>query len=382
MIDGPIELIDEAALTRLIDNQVGERRDLDFKRDLPGHDTDSTREFLADVSAMANAHGGDLIFGIEEANGIAAGLPGVDLPDADSEILRLEQIIRDGLAPRLTGVRTHFVRFAAGRGALIIRIPRGLQPPHRIVYRNSGKFYSRTSRGKYELDVHELRQAFLETNQLPLRFRQLHFEAIERARGVDMPFSISAAPTAVVSTIPLSLFREEREIAVTREQALAPVATQGHSSIEMIEGILLHTPIDPATDTVRSFAITYRDGRTDAAWTIGGMWEAPNRQVLNLVWPKSFEDGLIDAATGTQSRLRQLGIEGPWVILVSVFGVRGHFINLRFGDQTRPAFKDEALIGQAQCEQIEIGSLRPLAERFWLLFGRPRPQGEAFGQNR
>lgn len=380
MLDGPIDLIDEASLTRLIDDQVSESRHLEFKRDLPGQDSDSVREFLADVSSLANAHGGDLVFGIEEANGIAAGLPGVDIADPDAEILRLESSIRSGIAPRLAGIRMHFTQLVNGRGVLIIRVPRGLMPPHRITYRNSGKFYSRTSRGKYELDVHELRHAFLETSQLPSRFRQLHQEAIERARGIDMPFAIMAEPTAVVSTIPLSHFREDREIPISRDTALVPIRPDAYSSIEMLEGVLLHTPIDRETGRVRSFALTYRDGRTDVAWTIGGKRRAQNGEELRLIWPDSFENGLIDATRGTQSRLQPFGIEGPWVVMVSIFGSKDHFIHLDWLNQSNPAFRNEALIGQIQLERIEVDDLLPLAQRLWLIFGMHRPEQRPFGQ--
>lgn len=379
MLDRPIGAIDEALLATLVENQVSERRDLEFKRDLPGQEPENIREFLADVTSLANSNGGDLIFGIEEVDGVASGLPGVAIGNVDDEILRLEQIIRTNVDPRLIGVRTHFVPFAVGNGALIIRVPRGLQPPHRVTYRNSGKFYSRTSRGKYELDVHELRHAFVEASQLPARFRQLHAEGIERARGVDMPFAIMAEPTAVVSTIPLSLFREEREIPITDDHALVPIEPNAYSSIEMIEGVMLHTPINAETGRVRSFAITYRNGRTDVAWTIGGTRQNNQGQDIKLVFAPSFEKGLIEATRATQTRLQQFGVEGPWVVQVSVYGVRDHFMVLGDGYPTKPAFKDEALIGELRLDRIEVAPLLPLAQKFWLLFGLHRPANTPFG---
>lgn len=379
MLDRTIDAIDEALLVALVENQVSERRDLEFKRDLPGHEPENIRELLADVTSLANSNGGDLIFGIEEADGVACGIPGIVIGNVDDEILRLEQIIRTNVDPRLIGVRTQYVPFAAGNGALFIRVPRGLQPPYRVTYRNSGKFYSRTSRGKYELDVHELRHAFVEANQLPARFRQLHAEGIERARGVDMPFAILAEPTAVVSTIPLSLFREEREIPITHHHALVPIDPHAYSSIEMIEGVMLHTPIDAETGRVRSFAITYRSGRTDVAWTIGGTRQNDQGRNIELVFPPRFEKGLIEATHATQTQLQQFGVEGPWIVQASVYGVRNHFLVSGDGYPTKPAFKDAALIGELRVDQIEIAALLPLAQRFWLLFGMHRPANMQFG---
>ncbi|MEG8219865.1 ATP-binding protein [Sphingomonas sp. HH69] len=109
MLEQPIDSIDEATLWRLVDNQVGERRGLEFKRDLPGGKDADIKEFLADVTSFANAQGGDLIFGIKEEDGAAADLPGVE-GDPDTELLRIEERLQAGIDPRLIGVRTHWER--------------------------------------------------------------------------------------------------------------------------------------------------------------------------------------------------------------------------------------------------------------------------------
>lgn len=378
MLNSSLDAIDEEYLAALVANQTSERRDLEFKRDLPGTEADNIREFLADVSSLANANGGDLVFGIEEADGIASGLPGVLFENPDNEILRLEQILQTHIDPRLIGLRIHPIPLANGNCVLIIRVPRGLQPPHRVTYRNSGKFYSRNSRGKYELDVHELRHAFIDASQLPNRFRQLHAEGVERARGIDMPFAVSAAPTAVVSTIPLALFRDEIELPINSDQAVAPIKPNAYSSIEMIEGILIHTPINEETGRVRSFAITYRNGRSDVAWTIGGIRKNEQGKDMKLVFAPTFEEGLIAATRSTQTRLKQFGIEGPWVIQVSVIGVRNHLMILKWHEATEPAFRDEALIGHIVVDRIDVETLLPIAQKFWLLFGMHRPESLQF----
>lgn len=380
MLDQPIDTIDEAALRRLVDNQVGERRDLEFKRDLPGGTDEAKKEFLADVTALANAQGGDLIFGIAEDDGVAADLPGIQIENADDELQRLENIIRTGVSPRLIGVRLHWVALRLGASALVIRVPASLASPHRVIFKNSGRFYNRNSREKYEMDVHELRHAFTQSEQLPQRFRELHVRAIALARGTDMPFSISANPTAVVSVIPLALFREERDIGITRDHALLPIRAGAYSAIDMIEGVLMHAPIDPQTGTVRSFALTHRAGRTDIAWIVGGVRQNQRGEDQQLVWAPTFEEGLLDATVGSQSRLRQFNIEGPWVIYASVYGVRDHFMVLGDGYPTAPAFRDSVLLGEVRAEHIDEASLLPLLRNFWLLFGVQRPIGRPIVQ--
>jgi hypothetical protein len=76
---------------------------------------------------------------------------------------RLENVLRDGLAPRVQGIRFWPVAgFERGPG-LIVRIPRSWAAPHMVTFQQSGKFFKRHSGGKHQLDVFEVRDAFLNT---------------------------------------------------------------------------------------------------------------------------------------------------------------------------------------------------------------------------
>ncbi|HVC80408.1 MAG TPA: ATP-binding protein, partial [Chloroflexota bacterium] len=89
-----------------------EDRALEYKQELPGNSDDDKKEFLADLSALANTAGGDLIYGIEEqrdAQGKPTGIPtsihGITVANMDSEIRRLENLLRDSVEPRMLGIR-------------------------------------------------------------------------------------------------------------------------------------------------------------------------------------------------------------------------------------------------------------------------------------
>lgn len=374
-----IETIGEADLARLVDGRVSEGRMLEFKRDLPGNAFADGKEFLADVTAFANAQGGHLLFGIAEKAGTATGVPGVEVADTDAALARLENMLRDGVSPRLIGVRMVWVSLSDGKNVLVVRIQASLAAPHQVSA--NGRFFNRNAAGKFPMDAHDLRHAFNESGSLPVRFRQLHTEAIARAQGHEMPLRIKSEPTAVVSVMPLNLFREERDIPITRDHAIVPVATSGYSSIDMIEGVLVHSPIHEGSLSVRTFALTHRAGRADVAWTIGGRLDIEGRS-LNLLFAPSFENGLLEAANAAQMRLRQFGVEGPWVVFASVYGVRNHVMSLGWGgDTTRAAYRDQALLGELSIEKIDEEALLPIARNFWLLLGEQRPEGRSLNQD-
>jgi predicted HTH transcriptional regulator len=69
-LNNPLESIKESDLQALVDNQVSERKTIEYKEALSGNADGDKKEFLADVSSFANASGGDLIYGIKEQSGV------------------------------------------------------------------------------------------------------------------------------------------------------------------------------------------------------------------------------------------------------------------------------------------------------------------------
>jgi predicted HTH transcriptional regulator len=174
----PLESVDEAELQALVENKVSEHKTLEYKRSLPGNSDKDKKEFLADVSSLANAVGGHLIYGIKEEEGVPTEVCGVPTDNVDAEILRLESIIRHGIDPRIPGLLTHAVRLETGRHVIIIRSPRSWAQPHMVIYGGSSRFYSRDSRGKYGLDVRQIGAAFALSATTADRIRNFRLERL------------------------------------------------------------------------------------------------------------------------------------------------------------------------------------------------------------
>lgn len=70
------------------------------------------KELLRDVISFANARGGDILFGVREqrdTDGKPTGIPSAALGlagiNADAKIRRLDDVVTNGVAPRIGGVR-------------------------------------------------------------------------------------------------------------------------------------------------------------------------------------------------------------------------------------------------------------------------------------
>ncbi len=62
-----IHILDEAQLRSFLEKRIPEGHHLDYKKEL-GRGIDAKREFLKDITAFANANGGDIIIGADEPN--------------------------------------------------------------------------------------------------------------------------------------------------------------------------------------------------------------------------------------------------------------------------------------------------------------------------
>ncbi|WP_135213181.1 helix-turn-helix domain-containing protein [Vitreimonas flagellata] len=376
MLAKPFEDVQLTDIEQLVFNRVAEGRDLEFKRELPGENDKGRKEFLADVTSFANAQGGDLIYGIAEANddGIAGALLGIDVAEPEKQLRALDDRIRDGVEPRIPGVRLKWIALADGKYLLHARIPASVIAPHRVIVAGGAKFWSRKSNGKYEMDTQELRDAFSASDALPARLRTLHEEAVEAERRELIPRGLVEDPKALVSVIPMQFFRVHRDLDFTRENALMPVTPEGRVDFTyMMEGVLLSS-LGGSISNWGSYALTHFRGRIDVAWSMGLVRNEGRRDEQRFIPYQRFKDGLMDAALSSIGRLRQNGIEGPWVVLTSVLGIRHHTLVVDNDHYSQPAWRDRAVLQEVVLAQDHTPSpkdLAPVLKSFRLLFGMP-----------
>lgn len=164
MIHKRLDKIEAGDIENLVINGVPESNQLDYKEALPGSDDEGKKEFLRDVSAMANASG-DLVYGVREQRGGEGGASAIEVVglvgiDIDATKLWMENLIRDCIKPRLTGLDVRAVPVGDSKVVLIARVPRSWNSPHVVEFKKHWRFYSRGAAGNYQMDVAQLRQAF------------------------------------------------------------------------------------------------------------------------------------------------------------------------------------------------------------------------------
>jgi hypothetical protein len=333
----PLDQIDETLFQALIAAGAPESRTIDYKRTIYGNAHSDYSEFLADISSFANTSGGDLVLGMDATNGIPTAFTPLIMP-LDPEILRLEQIARGGLQPRIANIAFHAVPIDAGGSVLIIRVPRSYNPPHRITRQGSNRFWARSAAGKYEPDVNELRALFDAGPNLANRIRDFRADRVAKIAGGEAPVQLMDRSALILHVVPLSafdatsalpLFQIERDF-----RSFVPMGSSTASGTRInFEGILKTSNADQRATQHRAYVQLYRSGIVE---TVDSSVTAISSGTPIISY---LDDKLISATMRSLNDLAAVGIEPPYALLVSLIGIAGARVN--FERTQNPVWFDE-----------------------------------------
>lgn len=188
-------------LQSLVSNQVMESSSLEYKA-APAVAQVNKDEIARDVSAMANADGGQIIYGMAEANHLPTGLDtGIDQKLFDG--LWFEQVIQQNTKPPVEGLKILQLPLeTTGKCLTIVTVPKS-----RTVHQaKNGRYYRRRN---FRIDImedYEIREAmarntnpevYVRIQMLPEPFPLVYQPGSEFSNPVTLSFHIgnrSASP--------------------------------------------------------------------------------------------------------------------------------------------------------------------------------------------
>ena len=321
MLPAQLDSINESHLKDLVADGVQESRSIEFKAKLVWETDSDKKEFLADVSALANGGGGDLIFGIEEDQGAASAVIGLDSFDLDKDRLRIESILRDGIAPRIVGIRVQPVVLSNGRMAIIVRVPNSLNRPHMVVFKRWSRFYSRNSAGKYQLDVHELRSAFIASESVADRIRQFRVERIDAILQGNTPETLSGKSYVCIHMIPIAAYDPSFSFDIARvREPLLPIGRRGCNPSVNFDGQLFSATV--RTGEAVAYVQLFRNGVIEAVDCVEPV--GPYQQRIDKYLPSvAYERDIIDSVSDYTRFYRTHEMPTPVLVGLALLNVKG-----------------------------------------------------------
>jgi len=131
--------VKKADIESLITSKISEQKVVEYKRDLPGNTDSEKVEFARDIVSFANTAGGDVLFGvsdIRDEKGDATGAPeeavGVEASNIEAQIRRLEDLLRYGISPRISGIQIKAIHGFPRGPVVVLRVPRSWHGPHMV----------------------------------------------------------------------------------------------------------------------------------------------------------------------------------------------------------------------------------------------------------
>lgn len=361
--------LEEADFLELIENKVPESKTLDYKVDLKFGDRDK-REFLADVSSFANTAGGYLLIGIKEEGGIPTALPGVELDNPDAEKLKLINLIRDCTKPRIPGIAITTVSLQNSRYILAIHIPKSWAAPHVVSIEKHWHFYARHSSGKYQLDVPELRQAFLMSESLAEKIRRFHIERVGQVISRETPVTLANGPKFIVHIVPINAFGSGGQVDMTnfpeRQIHFMPPGAPGYNHRYNLDGYLAYDEEKNGNvSQTLAYIQLFRNGTIESVCVDK---EQTEERDIPITY---YERELLQFLSSSLQSLKRLEVEPPYSLMVTMTGVKHRRLHLgnRFSSRRNRFFDRDVLQLPdvlIQSEDLDIGKImRPVFDAIW-----------------
>ncbi len=374
---GDFESINEIDLLELVDARVPEGLRLDYKLETYGRSDADKKELLKDVSALANSSGGHIVMGVNESEGSAIEIPGLNT-DCDAEILRLEQILRSAIEPTISGIKIRQIPVSNERKVILLRVPRSWNSPHRITFQGVNKFYMRHSAGIHEPSIEELRAMFNQSESALEKANEFHRNRIDRILVGEGQRPLVGSGRLILHIVPVASFSGLVNLDVEAihqiNQSFIPLAADGMNTGFNFYGYRT----EHREDKNYGYTQIFRNSILEA--TKGEIVNETNNlsQIPGLASERYFFQRYESYING----LRDLGVPAPLVILITLEGVKGarYEVSRDIWREIPPLLPDEILV-LPECVIENYGTtkdyhraIRPAFDSLWNAIGYSKAQ--------
>jgi hypothetical protein len=372
LFDRQLELVNEDDLQFLVENQEREGYQIEYKQAVPFENKQDKVDFLAAITSFANTVGGDLLIGVSAKSGVPVEVQGWQGVDLDKEKLRIENLLRDQVEPRIS-FKLREVRLRAGGTVMLVRVPWSWAQPHMIRMDQVNRFYYRHSAGKEIMNVSQLRGAFAFSTSLDQQIEDFRRRRISGIKArTDGYLSESPAPVIVAHLFPLESFRSGFQFSpeTIMEQAkgcILPLGTGSNFHGYNLDGIYCVDDPHPSN----AYTQVFRNGIIEGA----SQSFSSKNEIRLVIASGSLKDSLLYYVRSAIDLYRKLNIQPPLVVAVSLLGVRNCVLATAYqrgGYYTHAFDRDEVVLPATLVQDFNQSPLdicRPVLDALWNAVG-------------
>ena len=373
---------------RLVAEKIAECKTLEYKAALTINTQDEKAEFLSDISSFANASGGEILFGITDerdgnsATGVPGEIVGLKLDTPASECNRVEQLIRDGIQPRLPVLQIKPIEIPERGPVIVIRVEKSWIAPHMVSYANRTRFFSRSSMGKVQLDVQQIGAAFAEQRTIGERLRNWKADRISKAVSGTGPVDLHGSrllfhfiPASAIAEDGVALPRVfDRDALQSTPNLLMNLSTE--SKRYNADGLLFVSYM--AKQNKQSYLQVFKTGAL----------EYGDNNVLNCdndsstILGQVFEEKIVETFQNALRLLSMLNASEPVYTTLTLIGVKGRNMDQRpitvnFNNMSPSFDRDVVLTPDVQIRDTPetwpfAETLLPIVNSVWQAAGKEK----------
>jgi len=186
--------------------------------------------------------------------------------------------------------------------------------------RDHERFFSRTSSGKYPLDVSELRAAFMLSENMAERITKFRMDRISNILSGETPVPMDNNPKIILHIIPFTAFDPTKILPTSflkaAERKIHPVFFLDLSNIRYnFDGFLAY-----AGDTTlpsSGYLQLFRNGIIEVVGTAATKGDRPNDNAIPAL---DFEEQLHNKLPEYISAQKDMGLSPPFLVTMSLLG--------------------------------------------------------------
>ena len=363
-----MELFNEPLNKLIIDNikiivqdKIPESRTLDYKRELPPQTDAGNKELLKDISAFANTVGGYLIYGIEEKEGVPTEILGVEVNNFDGLKQRFENLLRTGVDPVIRGVDYCAININDLKKIVILKIPRSIARPHVVKIKEHFRFYGRNPSGVHQLEIEDLRRAFLESESLAAKIQNFRADRLSAISTNETFVPLYNGAKIVLHIIPDSSFElaKKYDFGYSWTMDFPPISSSGWNRRITFDGIMIYWD-NQQNGLIYDYTHVFYNGILEAIDTYC-------LTKSKTIPASDFERIIIDAVNKYLKFFKKYQIDFPAWICLSLIGVKGYTMlenAFVYTGEIHPIDRDELFIPPIRIESYDLSAERILKSAF------------------
>ena len=224
-----------------------------------------------------------------------------------------------GLVLRIPNIKLKFIQADTDSYAILFRIPKSWLNPHMVTFRNSSKFFTRASNGKYQMDIEQIRSAFSLSESKTVRIKEFVQTRLSDILSKSTPFPLKDFPKICMHIVPLTSIDTPMVENFQRVNIapIIPLCTWGSNPAYIADGYLSYAPNEENRGST-GYVLIFRNGAVEA---VSSFLSGNDR---NPVLPITYLENQIMGGVKNYSKIiKNIGVKPPAYVFIHLIGVKG-----------------------------------------------------------